>query len=69
MLIGHSRGITNNSKDETQNQVKYVNMNERSGVTLKTIPYSNLNERKKKVLKVHQENLRLVQRLSKMKAA
>lgn len=49
MLIGHSRGITTTSKDKTN----HVNMKERSGVTLKTIPYSNLNERKKQVLKVH----------------
>ena len=43
-------------------------MTERSGLVLKTIPCSNLSQRKKHVLKVHAENLKIVQRLKDMKA-
>jgi hypothetical protein len=61
MLVGHSRGITHTHQG--MSEVKHVGMTERSGTVLKTIPCSNLNQRKKHVLKVHAENLKLVQRL------
>lgn len=42
-------------------------MNDLKTTKLKTIPNSNLTERKRQVLKIHQDNLRMVKRLSDMK--
>lgn len=64
-LISHSRGINLSQPDYA---IKHVTMTERSGMISKIVPHSNLNQRKRQVLKVHAENLKMVQRLAEMKA-
>ena len=43
-------------------------MPETSNIRLKTIPNSNLAERKRTVLRIHQENLKMVTKLGKIGA-
>ena len=50
------------------NANKIVILPDRTGCRMRTIPNSNLIERKRKVLDIHEENLKMVKRLADMKA-